>query len=321
MNTETPGEIQTPIPGSRRVALPHGRTLVIRPVASTDVDGLATLYAGLDDESRYRRFFSISRPRRSYFEWIVAVAERGGAGLVAAITAEPALAGGYSELIVGEAGYQLLPSGDGELAITVDGKWRGWLGPYLLDALVELAASRGVPNLEADVLATNGPMLAVLRSRGNAFMPGDDWAVSRMLIGAASRSPSWPGSHQRPRLLVEGTGGHWHANDAARQAGLDVLACPGPSGRRRPCPALAGQPCPLAAGADAIVISHPLATDDWSALRAAHPRLHPGVPVCVELPKEAGAPVPPEVAAAGEGVDVVELVQRLATHPPSAVDP
>jgi len=84
--------------------------------------------------------------------------------------------------------------------------------------------------------------------------------------------------------------------------------------------ALAGQPCPLAAGADAIVISHPLATDDWSALRAAHPRLHRGVPVCVEFSQEAGTPAPAE-AATSEGVDVVELVQRLANHPPSAADP
>lgn len=50
------------------------------------------------------------------------------------------------ERIVGEAEYILLPGGDGELAITVAPDWRGWLGPYLLDTLLEVAASRGVAN-------------------------------------------------------------------------------------------------------------------------------------------------------------------------------
>jgi hypothetical protein len=59
MCTVATDDIHRGIRGSRRVALPDGRALVIRPVVTTDVDGLATLYAGLDDESRYRRFFSI----------------------------------------------------------------------------------------------------------------------------------------------------------------------------------------------------------------------------------------------------------------------
>lgn len=52
--------------------------------------------------------------------------------------------------IVGEASYELLPNGAGELAITVAADQRGWIGPYLLDAMVEAAAAGGVPNVEAD---------------------------------------------------------------------------------------------------------------------------------------------------------------------------
>ena len=72
-------------PGTRAASLLGGRTLVVRPVAHGDVDGLAALYAGLDDDARYRRFFSIYRPDRDFFEHITTIEERGGAGLVAAI--------------------------------------------------------------------------------------------------------------------------------------------------------------------------------------------------------------------------------------------
>lgn len=251
--------------------------LVIRRVEAGDVDGLEELYDRLDDDARYRRFFSGYRPKRPFFERMVTIRDRGGAGLVAAVGA----AGGPEQLVA-EAGYELLPNGDGELAITVDRSWRGWLGPYLLGSLCDVAASRGVPNLEADVLVTNRPMLALLRARGYAAMPTRDWSSLRGLIGTSTKAPTWPGASGDRRVLVEGAGGHWHATDDAEAAGLQVVCCPGPVGRQPGCPALAGEPCPLAAGADAIVISHPPDDDDWRALRAAHRDLHPGVPVYVE---------------------------------------
>jgi hypothetical protein len=165
----------------RKVPLPDGRTLSIRFVERRDVDGLTALYAGLDPASNYRRFFSAFRPGRPFFERIATMGERPGAGLVATIGT-----GDLGDRIVAECGYEVLPNGNGELAITVDRAWRGWLGAYLLDALVDVAASRGVPNLEADILVTNGPMLALLRSRGYAIVPNADWNIVRAMIGTAS---------------------------------------------------------------------------------------------------------------------------------------
>jgi universal stress protein family protein len=52
---------------------------VVRPVTHHDVDGLAALYATLDDDARYRRFFAIYRPDRDLFERIT-IEERGVAG-------------------------------------------------------------------------------------------------------------------------------------------------------------------------------------------------------------------------------------------------
>jgi hypothetical protein len=292
----------------RDLTLPDGRSLAIRDVEALDVAGLSALYAGLDEASLYRRFFSFHRPGQEFFEHMAGVGERGGAGLVAVLGAD--VAGGR---IVAEAGFEILPDGNGELEITVDRAWRGWLGPYLLDALVDLAAAQGVRNLEADVLLTNGPMLAMLRCRGYATVPNGDWTIVRAVIGAGSPMPTWPVAHERLRMVVEGAGGHWHAADTASAAGLDVRGCPGPVGRLPRCPALRGLPCPLAGDADVIVIARPSDTEGWSTVRTAHPQLHPGVPVCVELPKgEGGAAGGETVVSATSHADIVELVRRLA---------
>jgi ribosomal protein S18 acetylase RimI-like enzyme len=292
------------------VALPQHQTLVVRPVEPTDVEGLMALYEGLDRDARYRRFFSVYRPPRSFFERLVSVGERGGAGLVAVHRA-----GASDERIVAEASYEHQPDGDGEVGITVDAAWRGWLGPYLLDALAEEAAARGVPNLVADVLVTNGPMLALFRSRGCVLVPNEDFSVVRAKIGTASAPATWPAVNRR-RVLVEGAGGQWHAAQALRAAGLDVLVCPGPGPGRSRCPALAGVPCPLAAEADAIVVARPPDEERWDALRRTHPRLHPGVPVCVELRTPGGALWPEEEEVPPDRDASVAAIEDVArSHP------
>jgi hypothetical protein len=305
--------------GTRRTVLPDGRTLVVRAVTADDVDGLADLYGGLSDDDVYRRFFSAYHPDRRFFERVASASDRGGFGLVAVVD-EPA-----GERIVAEAGYELLPNGDGELAMAVAGGWRGWLGPYLLDALVEAAATRGVPNLEADILVTNAGMLSLIRSRGYVTVANDDWVSVRVVISTSGRVPTWPGPHTRPRILVEVPGARWHAGMAAETAGLQVLACPGPLGSQTRCPALAGKPCPLAAEADAVVVSHVADDERWDALVAAHPHVHPGVPVCVEVPRgvkpPAGDPDVAQVSADEGDAAVVAFVNRLARpRPPDAHD-
>ena len=181
----------------RSVELPGARILSIRPVKPSDTAGLVELYAGLSEDDTYLRFFSGHAPPEDFIEKMTHVADRGGFGLIALMGE-----GDGSSQIVGEATYDLLPSGDGELGLTVAETARGWLGPYLLDALVTEAATRGVPNLEADVLVGNRRMLTMLRARGFAVMDHDP-AIVRVAIGAAQHVPAWPGAHDRPRLLLE----------------------------------------------------------------------------------------------------------------------
>jgi hypothetical protein len=304
---------------ARHVPLPGGGRLTVRPIARSDVDGIVALYDGLSHDDRYLRFFSDYSPPRSFYDRLVSVVDRGGYGLVAV----------EGDAIVGEAGYELLSNGDGELGMTIAADARGWLGPYLLDALVDAAAARGVPNLEAQVLVVNRRMLALLRSRGYATVTSGDWCSLRLVVGTGGHTPVWPAGTEgtdRPRVLVEVPGGRWHAGAAAESAGLQVMACSGPRGPRPRCPALEGRPCPLAANADVVVMSNAPDDERWHAVAGAHADLHPGVPVCIEprpASHEGTAPardVPDNTAGAVvvEREDdprlVVALVERLAAE-------
>src|SRR5262245_12679534 len=252
-------------------------TLTLRPVAPGDADGLVALYGTLSDQDLYRRFFSAFVPPREFFEHIASVVGRGGFGVVAV---DP---GGR---IVGEANYEPLADGDGELGMAVAPDARG-NGHTLLDALIDAAQAHGVPNIEADVLVTNGRMLGLLRGRGYATLDSGDWVSRRLMVGTAGPTPVWPEGGPgrpdagRPRVLVEAPGGFWPVTEAAEAAGLAVITCSGPRGCASRCPVLSGRPCPLVAGADAVVVAG--APDDdpcWPALLRGHAGIHPEVPVC-----------------------------------------
>jgi hypothetical protein len=311
-----------PATPERTIDLPEGRALTIRRVTPGDIAGLEELYAGLAVDDLHSRFFSVYHPGRPFFERVASAPERGGYGLVAVVDDDSDHA-----CLVAEAGYEMLNDGNAELAITVARDWRGWLGPVLLDALVSAAAARGVPNLEAEILVTNSPMLRLAWSRGAASMPADDWTTLRLMIGTAGRTPTWPrrpggpDGRSRPRVLVETPGGRWHAGHEAAEAGLEVLACSGPRGPRFRCPVLEGLPCPLAAGADAIVVSRPPDDPRWAEVAASHAALAPGVPVCIESRPNGPATLPPGATSLpaddghGRSADraaTVVLVDRLA---------
>jgi acetyltransferase len=166
-------------PGSRSATLGGHRTLTVRAVRPDDAEALGRLYGSLSLDDRYHRFFSVYQPGRSMLEHMAQVGEEGGFGLVAVVTGD-----GAPE-VVGEASFTRLPNGNAELAITIARAWQGWLGPYLLDALVEVAAARGIPRLEADVMTDNVKMLALVRARGCETVAHADPSIIRVAIGAA----------------------------------------------------------------------------------------------------------------------------------------
>jgi RimJ/RimL family protein N-acetyltransferase len=286
--------------------LPSG-SIVVRPVRPDDAEGLSQLYASLSVEDRHLRFFSVYEPTTEVIRRWTEIDKTGGFGLVAQLDDD-------DHRIVGHASYALLPDGDGDFAITIAPDWRGWLGPFLLDALATAAARRGVPNLEADVLLENRRMLSLLRARGYAVLDGGDWTVLRVLVATAGNAPSWPGPHDGPRLLVEAPGGRSRVKDAARDLGMQVISCSGPAPRHHTrCPAVTGEPCPLASGADVILFSLPADDDGAPELLRGHARLHAGVPVCLALSAgdEQKLPVPPDSVVVRAGVSGPELAATL----------
>jgi GNAT superfamily N-acetyltransferase len=275
MTEEPDPGVRSPPAPLRRVDLPGGAVLRVREVVPDDLDGLLALYRGLSTTDRYRRFFSGSLPPDDFFERMAAPTAAGAVELVATVDT------GHGEDIVGEAGYVPLPDGDAELGMVVAERWRGWLGSYLLDVLAEVGSRRGIPNLEADVLASNRPMQRTLRRRGAVELDQDDWSIVRLLIGTCGSTPVWPPDHRHRRVLVELPAGRW-TDPATDDDGATVVLCRGPEHRVGPCPALAGEPCPLAAGADLIVCGLDPGSETGRALLDAHARLHPGVPVHVD---------------------------------------
>ncbi len=291
--------------GTRRCELSDGRVLTVRPVTPADTTELRELYADLSEEDRRRRFFSYFRPPNSFFETKTAADDPHRYGLVASVP---------DDGIVGEAGYVMLPNGNAELAVTITKAWRGWLGHYVLDALIEAAAAHGIPNLEAEILRENQPMLALVQARGYAARSEDRGSV-RVVIGTHGPTPTWPERHDRPRVLVEARGGTWRAGAEAQAAGLDVMVCPGPirgSGRSS-CPVLEGKPCPLAETADVVVFALDPHAPDTAPILAAHvsDRAEGCLAVDVAADDARGVPVPVGTVRFPRDMPVHQIVATL----------
>ena len=272
----------------RQTTLPDGRLLVVRPARAEDVDRMIEFYRSLPLEDRYLRFFTGGLPPRSHFERVVDVASHGGVALVVEVVGDAATQ------FVGDACYMPQADGDGELAVTIDPAWRGWLGPYLLDGLLDAAAANGVMTLRAEILVRNRPMLALVRARGCVTVGDDDLSKVRVAVGTASRTPSWPPRDARRRILVESSNPRWRSGMTAVAPTVNVMVCAGPpTGYRERCPVLAGRACPLAAEADAIVVARPLDDELGRDLVDAHLRNNADIPLLIEVaaePSDASVP-------------------------------
>ena len=134
----------------RERAVECGR-VVIRRASVEDLAPVEAFYRRLSPERRQRRFFTAAGPSSATLRhWL---------GDPGNVVLEAVLETGEAERVVGEAGYAPCPDGTAEVGIAVEDGWHGWLGPLLLDALVEVAAHSGVSGLTGEILVTNGRML------------------------------------------------------------------------------------------------------------------------------------------------------------------
>jgi RimJ/RimL family protein N-acetyltransferase len=266
------------IPREREVfSLGGGRRIEIRPTTAADADRLAELYVNLPPVDRRKRFFSAWTPKVEWCRQWASIGERGGYGVIAIVHADDE----STELVAGEAGYAVRPDSDGDLAVTVATGWRGWLGAYLLDRLIEHAACAGIQNLQADVLLENTAMLRVLKHRGSVALEHSE-GTEHLSISTTGYVPSWPPGDHRKRVLVEVVGGRWSDEQTARRSGMSVAMCAGPALRsRHGCPVLSGRRCPLADGADAVLVLLDPDDETTTHLVTAHRTQNPATPIIV----------------------------------------
>jgi GNAT superfamily N-acetyltransferase len=133
----------------------------IRAVRRDDRERIVKAFRGLDRRSIYLRFFSYRKDLEK--EELRRVTECDGvseAVLVATV------GNGDREAIVGLGSY--VRSGAGaEIAFAVEEDFQGrGIASRLLQQLAGIARTNGIVRFEADVLAENTPMLAVLRNSG-----------------------------------------------------------------------------------------------------------------------------------------------------------
>lgn len=306
------------------IRLADDRRIIIRATRAGDSDALQQLAEHLSRDDARRRFFTATQPREAWFAQWASIGERGGYGVIAFLQSSRERDGGGDaerREVVGEAGYALLPDGDGELALTVAANWRGWLGAYLLDVIVSHAATAGIANLQAEVLLENRPMLALLRHCG-AVARDHPNGTMRLSISTTGHVPSWPLNDRRHRVLVEVPGGRWTGEPFAEIAGMQLALCSGPGHRRGDCPELCDGSCPLVDGADAIVVLLDPDDQHTAELLTRHHERRPDTPIFVRAGTGHADPFIDEIERDGEqAVEAIRArIDARAQHPDHQVD-
>lgn len=146
--------------------------ITIRAVRPDDKERIVRAFRALDRRSVYLRFFCHKKELSD--EELRRVTECDGASDVALVAT---VGSGNREMIVGMGNYARSgPAADIAFAVEEDFQGRG-IATRLLRQLADIARANGVSQFEADVLAENTPMLAVLRNSGLRMRTSREYGV------------------------------------------------------------------------------------------------------------------------------------------------
>jgi acetate---CoA ligase (ADP-forming) len=158
------------------VVLRDGSTVRLRPVRDDDRDGVAALYAGMSDESRYYRFLTPAGVTPKTVSWTVESTQAGKLSIVAERAGQ----------ILGVASWVRDPGmpATAEVAFVVAEALHGHgLGTRMLERLAELARPLGIRRFVAWVLAENHLMLRVFKDSGFRVLdPSIEHGVSHLAL-------------------------------------------------------------------------------------------------------------------------------------------
>lgn len=149
------------LPRGGDVVLRDGSTVSVRAMQPDDEPLLFDLFTSLSEDSRWMRFFGVSKDSA-----LAAEAHREAQVDFCRTVGLVALAGSKNQ-IVGHAFYAANGENRAEVAFTIANDYQGrGLASILLGQLAEIAVSNGIQVFEAEVVAANHAMLGVFRESG-----------------------------------------------------------------------------------------------------------------------------------------------------------
>jgi acyl-CoA synthetase (NDP forming)/GNAT superfamily N-acetyltransferase len=141
------------------VALRDGSTAHVRPVVPADQPALRDFLAGLSENSRWLRFFSLGVDLDKAAARAAAGDRADGYGLIVAT--------GAQERVVAHAVFEVERPGRAEVAFAVADEMQGrGVATLLLAHLAQVASARGIHTFTATVLPENRRMIGVFRESG-----------------------------------------------------------------------------------------------------------------------------------------------------------
>jgi acetyltransferase len=149
--------------------------VTLRPLRPENRDLEHAFVSGLSPETRHNRLLGGAVAiTREYIERLVNVDYSRDMALAATAMLD-------GETLIGVARYVLDKNNEAaEFAIVVADAWHGrGIGTRLLAKLIDVARSRGLKRLYGEILATNRPMLELVRKLGFKLLRHDDATLTR----------------------------------------------------------------------------------------------------------------------------------------------
>ncbi len=162
----------------------RGEEMVIRPVRPEDAAAHSAFFARLSPEDVRYRFFSAIRALSA--EQIARMTQVDYEREMALLAVRPSVRGGVVGETVGVARLvREMDTGAAEFAVVVQGDAKGrGVGGALMRQLIEWGRSKGVREIEGQILADNAPMLGFIRRLGFTVrrMPDDADVMQARLV-------------------------------------------------------------------------------------------------------------------------------------------
>jgi len=138
----------------------RGEQVFFRPIKATDESMMQDFFYSLSDRSVYQRYFMMLRalPHQTV-QAMTTIDYEQEMAIVGVVRREG------RERIVAVGRYGLIGDSSrlAEIAFTVRDDWQNiGIGSFLLNYLADIAARRGIEAFTAEILQSNGPMLAIL---------------------------------------------------------------------------------------------------------------------------------------------------------------